>query len=72
MLILNSIVQGSVVSTAFFGPVSGGVNQSLGPLAGSLAGSLENLAAAGALGFIELPLDRIAEIIRALALGGLG
>jgi hypothetical protein len=70
MLILNSFIQGLVVFLASFGPVSGGVGQFLGPLSGSLIGSLENLAVTGALGFVELPLDQIAEIIRALALGG--
>lgn len=71
MLATNSLTEGITVSAILSGSVSGDTVQLLGPLLGSLTGSLENLLAAGVLGLIELPLDRIAEIIRALALGGL-
>ncbi len=70
MFLLNSLVQSLVSGQASFSPISGGLTGSAGPAAAALAGSIGNITTALPILAIELPLDRIAELIRALALGG--
>ncbi len=70
MFLLNSLVQSLVSTQALGSPISNGLIGSAGPASAFVTGNIGNLTTSLALGAIELPLDRIAELIRALALGG--
>ncbi len=70
MFLLNSLVQSLASGQASFSPISNGLLGSTGPASAFVTGNIGNLTTALALGTIEIPLDRIAELIRALALGG--